>query len=245
MLNQMIHPRPDQVRATGLAAMAGGALGLLNAPLYSLAYFATDDGAPSAQSAPVQAWTEPARELLDPLLTFASPDTVYLTYGKLFLFVWIGMLAGLVGLHARHARHAGHAGRLERWGFRTSLVGLLLLTIGAFGAYWLELVETSFAAFLVPGLVLLTFGATLFGLGTWRADVAPRAGAALLIVGGFPGTFLISELATLGGGLVLLYLAWLVLGHSLWTATATPAYGATAASAPPRVRAKTSLGTPP
>ncbi len=185
MLNQMIHPRPDQVRATGLAAMAGGALGLLNAPLYSLAYFATDDGAPSAQSAPVQAWTEPARELLDPLLTFASPDTVYLTYGKLFLFVWIGMLAGLVGLHARHA---GHSGRLERWGFRTSLVGLLLLVIGAFGAYWLELGETVFAAFLVPGLLLLTFGATLFGLGTWRAGVAPRAGAALLIVGGFPGT---------------------------------------------------------
>jgi len=242
MLKRMIHPSPDQVRSAGLAAMAGGALGLLNAPLYSLAYFATDDGAPSAESASVQAWAEPARELLAPLLSFASPDTVYLTYGKLFLFVWIGMLAGLVGLHARHA---GHAGRLERWGFRTSLVGLLLLVIGAFGAYWLELVETSFAAFLVPGLVLLTFGATLFGLGTWRADVAPRAGAALLIVGGFPGTFLISELATLGGGLVLLYLAWLVLGHSLWTATATPAYGATAASAPPRVRAKTSLGTPP
>jgi hypothetical protein len=75
--------------------------------------------------------------------------------------------------------------------------------------------------------------------------VAPRAGALLLIVGGFPGTFLISELATLGGGLVLLYLAWFVLGHSLRSATATQANGAPAASAPPRVRAKTSLGTPP
>jgi hypothetical protein len=162
MLNRMIHPRPDQVRSTGLAAMAGGALGLLCAPLYSLAYFATDAGAPSAESASVQAWAEPARDLLAPLLTFASPDTVYLTYGKLFLFVWIGMLPGLVGLHARHA---GYAGWLERWGFRASLVGLLLLTIGAVGAYWLELGETVFVAFLVPGLLLLTFGATLFGLG--------------------------------------------------------------------------------
>ena len=223
MLKRMIRPSPNQVRETGLAAMAGGALGLLCAPLYSLAYFATDDGAPSTESASVQAWTEPARDLLAPLLTFASPDTVYLTYGKLLLFVWIGMLAGLVGLHARHA---GHAGRLERWGFRASLVGLLLLTIGAFGAYWLELGETVFAAFIVPGLLLVTFGATLFGLGTWRASMAPRTGAALLIVGGFPGMFLISELATLGGGLVLLYLAWLVLGHSLRSQQATPAYGA-------------------
>ncbi len=242
MLNRMIHPSPDRVPATGLAAMAGGALGLLCAPLYSLAYFATDDVAPSAESAAVQAWAEPARDLLAPLLTFASPDTVYLTYGKLFLFVWIGMLAGLVGLHARHA---GHAGRLERWGFRASLVGLVLLTIGAVGAYWLGLVEASFAAFLVPGLLLLTFGATLFGLGTWRADIAPRTGAGLLIVGGFPGTFLISELATLGGGLILIYLAWLVLGRSLQSRTATPAYAAPTPSAPPRARAKTSLGSPP
>jgi hypothetical protein len=242
MLNRMIHPSPDRIPATGLAAMAGGALGLLCAPLYSLAYFAQDDVAPSAESASVQAWAEPSRDLLAPLLTFASPDTVYLTYGKLLLFAWIGMLIGLVGLHARQA---GHGGRLERWGFRASLVGLVLLTIGAVGAYWLGLVEASFAAFLVPGLLLLTFGATLFGLGTWRAGVAPRTGAWLLIVGGFPGTFVISELATLGGGLVLLYLAWLVLGHSLRSATTMPPYGARSASAPRRARAETSLGPPP
>jgi hypothetical protein len=242
MFNRMIHPRPEGVHASGLAAMAGGALGLLCAPLYSLAYFATDDGAPFAESASVQAWAEPAHDLLAPLLSFASPDTVYLTYGKLFLFVWIGMLTGLVGLHARQT---GHGGRLERWGFRASLLGLLLLTVGAFGAYWLGLVEASFVAFLVPGLLLLTSGATLFGLGTWRAGVAPRTGAWLLIVGGFPGTFLISELATLGGGLVLLYLAWLVLGHSLRSRPATPAYGAPAASAPRRARADTSLGSSP
>jgi hypothetical protein len=215
VLKRMIHPSPDQVRLTGLAAMVGGALGVLVSPLYSLAYLAgTDEGALDAESALVRAWAEPVRDLLGPLLTFASPDDVYLTYGKLFLFVWIGMLAGLVGLHARHA---GRGGRLERWGFRASLLGLLLLVIGAFGAYWLGLVEASFVAFLLPGLFLLTFGATLFGLGTWRAGVAPRAGALLLVVGGFPGTFLISEIATLGGGLALLYLAWVILGQALWS----------------------------
>ena len=233
MLKRMIHPSPDQVRFTGLAAMVGGALGVLVSPLYSLAYFAgADEGALDAESALVKAWAEPARDLLGPLLTFASPDDVYLTYGKLFLFVWIGMLAGLVGLHARHA---GRGGRLERWGFRASFLGLMLLVIGAFGAYWLGLVEASFVAFLVPGLLLLVLGSSIFGLGTWRARVAPRAGALLLVVGG-PGVLVISEIATLGGGLVLLYLAWVVLGHALWSeATRRAAHHAASPTASSRV----------
>jgi hypothetical protein len=208
-LKRLIHPSPDEVRVAGLAAMVGGALGVLVSPLYSLAYFATEDGAADADSAWVQAWAEPARDLLGSLLTFASPDVVRLTYGKLFLFIWLGMLAGLVGLHARHA---GQGGRLERWGFRATAFGLMLLVIGAFAGFWLEL-ELAFFAFLVPGLLLLVFGSSIFGLGTWRAGVAPRTGALLLVVGGFPGTFLVSEIATLGGGLVLVYLAWVILGR--------------------------------
>jgi hypothetical protein len=220
VLERMIHPSPDQVRWTGLAAMIGGALGVLVSPLYSLAYFASSDGAADTQSAATQAWAEPARDLLGPLLSFASPDVVRFTYGKLFLFIWIGMLAGLIGLHTRHA---GRGGRLERWGFRASFTGLLLLIIGAFGASWL-MIEVFFVAFIVPGLLLFTFGVSIFGLGTWRAGVAPRTGALLLVVGGFPGTFLISEIATLGGGLVLVYLAWMVLGHAVWSETARRAH---------------------
>ena len=60
------------------------------------------------------------------MLTFASADVVRVSYSKLWLLVWAGMLAGLVGLHARHT---GRAGRLERWGFRVSLAGLVLLVI--------------------------------------------------------------------------------------------------------------------
>lgn len=213
MLNRMIHPNPDQVRWTGVAAMVGGALGLVFAPLYSLAYFATDDGVSDAESPWVKAWAEPARALLHPLLNFASPDVVRLTYFKLFLIITAGMLAGIVGLHARQA-HLG--GRLERWGFRASFIGLLLITTGALSAYWPPLIELSFVALLLPGLLLLVLGSPLFGLGTWRAHIAPRTGTLLLIIGG-PAVFLISEIATLGGALILIYLAWVVLGHSLWS----------------------------
>jgi hypothetical protein len=228
MLNRMIHPGPDQVRWAGLAAKVGGALGLVFAPLYSLAYFASSDGTADANSAWVRAWADPARDLLDPLLSFAPPDVVRLTYFKLFLFIVVGMLAGVVGLHARQARYGG---RLERWGFRVSLAGLLLLTIGALSGYWPPLFDFTFVAFIVPGLMLLVAGSPLFGLGTWRTGVAPRVGAALLTVGG-PAMLLISEVATLGGGLVLIYLAWVVLGHSLWSATPTPAHTIAFASLP-------------
>ena len=201
-----------------MAAMVSGSLGVVFAPLYSLAYFATEDGAADATSPAVQAWAEPARDLLGPLLTFAAPDVVRLTYFKLFLFITAGILAGLVGLHARQAQHGG---RLERWGFRVSFVGLLILTIGALSGYWPALMEVAFAALIVPGLLLVVIGSPLFGLGTWRGGVAPRLGAGLLIVGG-PALFVISEIATLGGSLILFYLAWVVLGHSLWTTTPKP-----------------------
>jgi hypothetical protein len=102
VLERVVHPITDHVRPTGLAAMVGGVLGICVAPLYSLAYFATDEVAPSED--PGRA--ESARDLAEPLLTFASADAVYLTYGKLFLFVWASMLAGLVALHATQAWRA-------------------------------------------------------------------------------------------------------------------------------------------
>ena len=101
----------------------------------------------------------------DPLVTFASPYVVRVTYFKLFLFIVLGMLAGVVGLHASQAQHGG---RLERWSFRASFVGLLLLTIGAFSGYWPPLLGFSFVALIVPGLLLLVVGSPLFGLGPGR-----------------------------------------------------------------------------
>jgi hypothetical protein len=216
MLKRMLHPTPNQVRRAGLAAMVGGVLGVLVSPFYSLAYFASSDGVADEATAAQRAWAEPARDLLEPLLTFASADVVRITYGKLWLFVWAGMLIGLVGLHARHA---GRGGRLERWGYRASFAGLLLMVIGALG-FWLEF-AFGFAAVLVfPGLLLIALGSPIFGLGTWRAGVAPRTGALLLVVGG-PAVLVISEAATLGGGLVLAYLAWVVLGYALWSERVT------------------------
>lgn len=195
--------------------MLGGIVGILYSPFHALSYFATADGAPSLEAPWVAAWAGAVRPILEPFLTFAPPDTVYTTYGKVSLFVFLGALAGLLALHAGQRNRAG---RLEKWGFRVAFAGFLLATLGSFGEYWVGALDFSFVAFSAPGILLLMVGLPLFGVGTLRARVTPRLGAWLLTVGGFPGIILMTLLTGhLSGGLLLINLAWIVLGYALWS----------------------------
>jgi hypothetical protein len=207
----------NSIRWGSLAAMIGGILGILYAPFYALAYFATEDGASSLEAPFVKSWTDALRPVLEPLLTFASPETVYLTYGKVFTFVVLGWMAGLLVVHAQQAPQAG---RLEKWGFRLAFVGTVLAFLGSIGAYWIGSVWWGVVniAFMVPALLLFGIGFSLFGVGTLRAKVAPRLGAWLLIAGGLPGIIVLSTvLGQLSLGLLLLNLAWAVLGYTLFS----------------------------
>ena len=208
------------VRWGGLAAMVGGLLGIVSSPFYAVAYFATEDGTESLEAPWVATWSGAFRALFGPLLTFAPPEDVYLTYGKVLTFVFLGWLAGTAALHALQAPRAG---RLEKWGFRAALAGTVVGTVGSIGAYWVgsfwwAVANISFLAFVVPALLLFNVGFALFGVGTLRAKVAPRLGAWLLAVGAFPGILLMTfVLGNLGVGLVVVNLAWIVLGYALWS----------------------------
>ncbi len=204
------------IRWGGLAAMLGGIVGILYSPFYALAYFATEDGAESLEASWVAAWAGALRPILEPFLTFAPPEVVYLTYGKFFSLMVLGWMAGLLALHTRQAANAG---RLERWGFRVTFAGAVLGFLGSIGVYWIwGAIDLLFFTFMVPGLLLFIIGFPLFGAGTLRAKVAPRLGAWLLTVGGFPGIFLLTFLTgQLTLGLLLINIAWVVLGHSLYS----------------------------
>ncbi len=200
--------------------MLAGIVGILYSPFYALAYFASEDGASSLEAPWVAAWAGAARPILEPLLTFAPPDTVYLTYGKVGLVMILGWMAGLL---AFHARQRASAGRLEKWGFRVVFAGTVLGTLGNIGVYWVGTVtpaaiEFSFLAFMMPMLLLFSIGFPLFGVGTLRTNVAPRLGAWLLTVGWFPGLFLLTFLlGQLTLGTLLINFAWVVLGYALWS----------------------------
>ena len=206
-------------RRGGLAAMLGGIVGILYAPFYALAYFATEDGAGSLEAPWVAAWAGALRPILEPLLTFAPPEVVYLTYGKCFSFMVFGWMAGLLALHARQAASAG---RLEKWGFRVAFAGTVLGTLGGIGAYWIGSVwwgagGLSFLAFLVPALLLVGIGFPLFGIGTLRVKTSSKRGAWLLIVGGLPGMILLDiVLGQLTLALLPINLAWIILGYTLF-----------------------------
>jgi hypothetical protein len=209
------------VRRGGLAALVAGVVGVLFAPLYALAYFQTQDGGESlAEFAPLVPWHEALGPALEPLLTFASPDTVYLTYGKLWLVVTLGWLAGTLALHTWQSSRAGRA---ERWGFRIIVVALTLLTAGVIGSYFVSdlvpsALDASFVWLMVPAFALMMVGWPLFGVGTLWAGMAPKVGGWLLTLGWFPGfavlTFVLGQLTA---ATLLLQVAWIVLGHATWS----------------------------
>ncbi|MDP9374519.1 MAG: hypothetical protein M3Q65_19130 [Chloroflexota bacterium] len=213
----------------GLAAMLAEALLIVVTPVAGAAYWATQGAAEGAPPPFVSAM----RSRLGPLLTFGAPDVVYHTYGKVFAPIILGFLFGLLALHARQSARTG---RLERWSFRMLLAGLALLSIGACLEYWVgaalgsqTIIDVSFVAFAVPGFLLTLFGSPLFGSATLRAGIAPKLGAWLLILGGFPlGIGLAFVLGHLSSALLLFGLGWMVIGHWLWseksaTKPATPA----------------------
>lgn len=208
-----------QIRRLGLFAILGGVVGLAYWPFYASAYFATPSGADSDDPAWVQAWSEPFRDAFEPMLTFADPHTVYVTYGKALNLVLAGWLAGLVGLHAWQRSAEG---RFERATFRFALVATGLLAAASIPLYWMPqpywdaYVDYAFMGLAIPGFLLSLVAYPLYGWATIRARVAPRAVGWLLALGAFPGILLLSTLTgSLAGGLVGLNAAWIVAGVAM------------------------------
>jgi hypothetical protein len=209
----------DIVHRGGLAAMVGGMIGIVWAPLYALAHFAIEDSEVQAAPPPLVAWHHAARPLLEPLLTFASPNVVYLTYGKVALIMCLGWLAGTIALHARQA---GHAGQLEKWSFRLVVAAVSWFIAGTVGAYWVgslvpQAGDFSFFIFILPGVLLMTIGWPLFGIATLRSGVVPRWTGWLLTLGWFPAwVALATVFGQLSVGTLLLNVAWIGVGYALW-----------------------------
>ena len=66
-------------------------------------------------------WSDPARDLFRPLLDWASPDAVYLTYGKIWFPVFAAFTACAFVLYRRR-RPVG----FEKFAWRFALVGYIL-----------------------------------------------------------------------------------------------------------------------
>jgi hypothetical protein len=203
-----------RLRLAGLYAVVAAVASFVLTPLLALSYFATEDGAEELEKSTVDAWADPARDLADGLLTFASADSVY--------FVWLKSLmlicpALLVAALAVRSRRPAEVTRPERWGWRLAIVGYALLSLGVILAPpHDQALNVVFFSLIIPGLLLGTIGSTTLGIALLRARFRPRLTAVLLAIG-FPFWFVAADVIGHNSpGLLPLFIAWGIAGWRLW-----------------------------
>jgi hypothetical protein len=194
-------------RAALVAACAGTVLG----PLHALARFATHDGKGDLSSPVVRAWAEPAARTLRPLLDWGSPDTVYLTYGK----VWLPILLVATAC-AFVVRGSRTPTGVERVGWWIALTGYSLATASVLGDYWTPWIDQSFVILGIPGLFTSVIGSGVLGFALVRRGYRPRTTAWLLLT--WPVTlFSIAAVVAQGAALIPMLWAWALAGLALPT----------------------------
>jgi hypothetical protein len=201
------------VRLAGLYAVVAGAASFVIAPLLALSFFATEDGEEELEVGSVSAWAEPARDVADGFLTFASADSVYFTYLKSLMLVAPALFVCAWAVRSRRPERRSHT---EVWGWRTALTGYGLLALGVIVAPPGAVLNVVFFALIVPGLLLGTIGSTVLGIALLRASYRPRLTPWLLALS--VPLWLIGSVV-LGHnslGLLPLFVAWGASGWRLW-----------------------------
>lgn len=203
----------DQVitRGTLWAAVAS----LVITPIHALARFQTEDGKSDLDVAAVRAWAEPAAARLRPLLDWAGPDTVYTTWGKLYLPLFL--LGTACAFLVRRSRPAPFGA--EKWGWRIALTGYVVLTVAVLGEYWTPYLEEFFAIAGIPGLLISLIGSITLAIGLLRRGFRPRTTPVLLLLW-LPLFLALSSLIAMGAAFIPWLFAWGVAGRSLAEASA-------------------------
>ena len=193
----------EKTELLGRASIGVAVLTTVLAPIHALSRYATADGKSDLDSSAVRAWAEPARDALEPLLDWASADTVYTSYGKVFFFVIAFMTVCALVVRGRRPESTG----AEKWGWRIAAPGYVILTVGCLGEYWSPWLDETFAIVGIPGILLSMIGSFVLGIGLLRRGFQPRATAVLLIAS-LPLLFVLSDLIALGATFVPLVWAW-------------------------------------
>jgi hypothetical protein len=197
------------VRAIGMAAWWAACAGVVLAPIHALARFETVDGASDLESGVVRAWAEPAARLLRPILDWSDPHTVYVAYGRVWLFLFLPtVLTAVVVWRSRASRG------VERVGWWLALPGYALMLLSLVGDYWTPWMDQSFAFVGLPGTFLGMAGSIVLGVGLVRRRFTPAATGWLLIAW-LPLFLLLSSVVAMGAGMLPLLFAWGVTGRRL------------------------------
>lgn len=200
-------------RRAGLAAVILAVLSLIVAPLNALARMRTDSGLSDFENPLAHWWAAPAMDALRPLVEWGSPDTVYETYGKFYVFAMLAVLA--CAFTVRRRRNPSTMRFSERWGWRVTLTAYCLLTVSLFFTYWAANLELVFLIVTLPSVLLSTIGELLLGIGLIRAGFRPRLTGWVLALG-FPLSQSLVAISTQALGMWPMMAAWGIAGWNLW-----------------------------
>ncbi len=204
----------ESQRRIGRWAWAMAWFGLVAGQLHALARHNTVDGKEDLQIWTTRVWSDPARKALAPLLDWANPDTVYLTYGKLWLPVFVGFTLAALVVHRRRSPVG-----FEKWAWRVALTGYVWACVSVALEYWTQLTtyngffETAFLI-VVPGLLILLIGSTILGIALIRNGLRPRLPAWLLALT-IPLVIAITQVTSLGSAVLPVLFAFGILGRRI------------------------------
>ena len=180
----------------GYAAIAGGALSLLLAPVMVIIKYMT-----GWEIIPQPLWVEPVRGLLGGLLTFATPQELWTIYGTAYTAALVVSFVGLLGLVAHLRRHAHGVSLAGLW---LIVAGLLMVIPGDAIHSWTwhqnglqtptpgtnPVANTAYAVHMM-GMNFVMLGSMWFGITALRRRLLARwlAWAFILV---FPGALFAS-----------------------------------------------------
>jgi hypothetical protein len=212
------------MQSAGWAAIAGSVTALLMTPPFATAYFLAYPG-----EDPFPFWYDAVRPRLDPLLTFASSERVYATYGRIYNLVYLLFIPVVAGVHRAHSSSPS---RLEKRGHAMLMCGLIATTLGVAGDYWGDGIGFGVE---VLGLLSMIVGVSVWGIALVRGKVVPALWAWLMVI---CGPAAIASLALIGhlpsGPTMSFAIVWLVVGCLMLSDRSTTAPAADAIAAPRR-----------
>jgi hypothetical protein len=211
---------PEAQRRVGRLAWTAAWVALVVGQLHALARHATADGKEDLELSSTAFWAEPAGRALRPLLDWGDPDLVYLTYGKLWLPLFLAFTAGAFVAYKRRRPQ-----RAEKWVWRVALAGYVGACFSVALEYWTQLADYNAlfdVAFLVtlPVMLVTLLGSTVLGVVLLVKGFRPR-GAAVLLALTVPGLFAITMVTSLGNVVLPIMFAFALVGRRV--AHETPA----------------------
>lgn len=206
-------------RRVGRFAWVMAWVGLVVGQLHALARYATAAGQEDLELPLVAAWARPASDLLSPLLTWASPDVVYVTYGK----IWFPVFAAFT-LCAYVVYRRRQPSGVERWAWWCFLAGGSIGCVGVLLAYWTQwsdngdgmvgqLLSLGFIVGLT-GLPLLLLGSTVLGITLLVKGFRPAL-PAVLLASVIPLDVAIAQVTSMGSLALPVMFAFAILGRRI------------------------------